>query len=114
MGGIVPDDAVDVSGKKAPLDWVGRYLMFENRNPTDVVTLQFPVRETTARYTVNAQTPHEKIYTCTFRGSTLVNISPRDEHPTSYRFYLRDEMRRDKTPMKKVTRFVCDRLIRDW
>jgi hypothetical protein len=96
------------------LDWVGRYLIFDSLKPDDILTLQFPIKETTARYTANARTPQETIYTCVFRASTLVDISPRDEHPTTYPFYLRDELRRDKAPMKKTARFVADRLIRDW
>jgi len=108
------DLRAEVSGKSAALDWVGRYVMFEGLKPNDVVTILFPVRETTASYTANANTPSEQPYSCTFRGSTLVDISPRDESPTSYPFYLRDHLRRDKAPMKTVTRFVADRIITGW
>jgi len=104
----------DVSGKEATLDWFGNRVMFAGLKPTDVVTLRFPVKETTARYTVNAQTDKQQTYTCTFRGSTLVDIAPRDTSPTKYLLYLRDHMRASKAPMKEVTRFVPDRIITNW
>jgi hypothetical protein len=103
-----------VSGRPAPLDWVGRTLVFDSLKPADTLTLHFPLKETTARYTANAGTRFEQTYTCIFRGSTLVDISPRDQRPTSYPFYLRGHLRRDTAPMKKVTHFVADRIIRNW
>jgi hypothetical protein len=104
----------EVSGKQTALDWVGRNIVFTELKPNDNITLRFPVKETTARYTANAGTKFEQAYTCAFRGSTLVDISPRDERPTSYPFYLRSHLRADKAPLKKVTRFVADRIITGW
>jgi len=104
----------DVSGKEAAPDWIGNRAVFAGLKPTDVITLRFPVRETTARYTVNAQTDKEQTYACTFRGSTLVDVSPRDTSPTSYPLYLRDHLRADQAPMKEVTRFVPERIIANW
>jgi hypothetical protein len=104
----------DVSGKEAALDWIGNRVIFAGLQPADVITLRFPVRETTARYTVNAQTDKQQVYTCTFRGSTLVDISPRDTSPTSYPLYQREHLRADKAPLKKITRFVPDRIIANW
>lgn len=104
----------DVSGQEAALDWIGNRAVFAGLNATDVITLRFPVRETTARYTVNAQTDQQQVFTCTFRGSTLVDISPRDTSPASYPLYLRDHLRTDRAPMKSVTRFVADRSVANW
>jgi len=106
--------SADVSGKETALDWIGNRVVFGGLQPADVVTLRFPIRETTARYTVNAQTDKEKAYTCTFRGSTLVDISPRDESPTAYPLYRRGHLRSDTAPMKQVDRFVPDRVITRW
>ena len=108
------DVQADVSGKAVTLERLGNRLLFDDLKPGDVTTLRFPIRETTARYTVNAHTPQEQLYTCTFRGSTLVDISPRDDSPTSYPFYLRDHLRQGAAPMKTVERFVPDRVIRRW
>jgi hypothetical protein len=104
----------EVSGKQTALDWVGRNIVFTELKPNDNITLRFPVKETTARNKSNAGTKFEQAYTCAFRGSTLVDISPRDERPTSYPFYLRSHLRADKAPLKKVTRFVADRIITGW
>ena len=103
-----------ISGKEGRGVWVGNYLMFDGLRPGDQVELNFPVPQTTARYTANSRTEKEQTYTCTFRGSTLVDISPRDDSPTSYPLYLRDHLKRDKAPLKKMARFVPDRTILRW
>jgi len=104
----------EVNGQSCPQDWIGSYLIFDGLQPGQVISLHFPVTETTAKYTVNAHSEHEQVYTCTFRAGTLVDISPRDESPTSYPLYLRDHLHTDKTPMKTIERFVADRSIKLW
>ena len=109
------DIRANVSGKETALDWLDNNLVFSNLKPTDVITLTFPVKETTSSYTVNAHSPDEKVYTCTFRGSTCVDISPRDTAKTNYPMYLRDHMKTGKkAPMKKKTRFVSDKTVLNW
>ena len=44
----------------------------------------------------------------------MVDISPRDEAPTSYPLYLRDHLKRDKAPLKQLARFVPDRTLVRW
>ena len=109
-----PEVRADVAGVARGLSWVGNRVVFDDLAPEDTVTLTFPVEETTASYTVAARTAMEQTYACTFRGSTLVDISPRDEAPTSYPIYLRDHLRGDEAPMRKVERFVADRTITHW
>jgi hypothetical protein len=46
--------------------------------------LNFPLQEETDRYTINGVK-----YTVTFKGSTVVDISPR-EHGNVYQVYERD------------------------
>ncbi len=104
----------DVSGKKRPLSWVGNYLLFDGLKPGDKINIEFPIKEIKASYTANSKTKMEQTYTCTFRGSTLVDISPRDDSPTSYPLYLREHMRKDKAPMRKKTRFVSEKKILKW
>jgi len=43
-----------------------------------------------------------------------VDITPRDTSPTSYPLYQREHLRADKAPLKKITRFVPDRIIANW
>jgi len=96
------------------LDWVGNVLLFDDLQPGDALTLTFPVRETTARYTVAANTSGERVYTCTFRGSTCVDLSPRDDAPTNCPFYDRAALRTDRAPQREVERFVADSTAKDW
>jgi hypothetical protein len=105
---------VSVDAQPATPDWVGNRLLFSGlAAPCDIV-LTFPIRESTAAYTVNAHSEDECVYTCTFRASTLVDISPRDAAPTTYPFYRRMHLRQDKAPRVERTRFVADRIVKDW
>jgi hypothetical protein len=104
----------DVSGVPCEADWTGRYLNWRDLPADAVIALSFPVKETTATYTVNAGTPWEQPYTCVFRGSTLVDISPRDMSATSYPLYQRSAMRQSEAPRQQVQRFVPDGLVRNW
>ncbi len=106
--------ACKVGGRQVAKAWVGRYLVFEGLAPGDVVEIGFPVSETTASYTIASRTPAEKTYSITFRGSTAVDISPRDEAPTAYQMYLRKGMRTETAPMKRMQRFVAARRIVEW
>jgi len=104
-----------VGAADRPLDWVGQHLFVPDLKTGDVIELTFPVRETTARYTVNARSPAETVYACTFRGSTLVDIAPRDTAATSLPLYRRDALRgADAAPRRQVRRFVPDRAVRGW
>ncbi|MFH1709280.1 MAG: hypothetical protein ABIF71_15365 [Planctomycetota bacterium] len=105
---------VDVSGVRHDLDWTGRYLNFNDLPPGAVIALAFLVVEKQAAYTINAQTKWEQVHTRTFRGSTLVDIAPRDQAPTSYPLYQRSHMRAAKAPIRQVERFVADRIVRKW
>ena len=93
---------------------IGNFLMFDDLKPGDRIQLEFPIQERSAEYTANSRTEMEQTYKCTFRGSTVVDISPRDSSPTSYPLYVRQHMRTDKAPMKKTSRFVAERTISRW
>jgi hypothetical protein len=105
---------LDVSGRPRLAQWVGNYVILEALTPGDVITITFALRESKASYTVNANSPAQQVYTCVLRGSTVVDISPRDDSPTSYPLYERKALRREAAPMKAVERFVPDRLVRGW
>jgi len=101
---------------------VGRYLVFDAIQPRDVVTLTFPVEETTEAYTLRWKQDEfwkestelgpswqplkePARYVCRFRGNTLVDISPRDQGP-GYPLYVRDRLKSGKAPVTQVTRYV--------
>jgi len=103
-----------VNGKPAGLDWTGRYIEFSGLAERDTIELTFPVKESAGVYTVAAHTPWETTYSCKFRGSTLMDISPRDTSPTSVPLYQREHLDKEKAPVKEVTRFVPKRIITNW
>jgi hypothetical protein len=86
--------------------WVGSHIVFAGLRPGDEVSVECPVPEEEATYTANGTR-----YACTFRGSTLVDIAPRNAPPASYPIYRREHQRTGKAPAKATTRFVTDRLI---
>jgi len=108
-----------VGRKSRPLIWVGNYLVIDKIRTGDVVTIEFPMVETTEYHT---EPTYGIRYTCHFKGNTLVDISPRPEKPNwkemgsddgkatavrkGYPIYLRDHMKADKAPMKEATRYV--------
>jgi hypothetical protein len=109
------DVRLRVAGVDRPLDWVGNYLVAGDLNPGDTVEVSFPVRETTARYTMNAHTEAEQVYTLTLRGSTVVDIAPRILHPTRLQLYQREALKKaGPAPVRKVQRFVAERVVRGW
>ncbi len=90
------------NGKSVNFAWAGNRLLIEGLGKKDTITVEFPMVERTEK--------HYK-YTFTFKGNTVVDVSPR-EHTGGYPIYLRDSMKADKAPMKKVTRYVAPRLIK--
>jgi hypothetical protein len=101
---------------------VGRYLVFDAIQPRDVVTITFPLQETTETYTLKWQQsefwkessnpgsswqgPKEPTrFVCRFRGNTLVDISPRAPG-LGYPLYVRDPLRSHQATMRKVSRYL--------
>ena len=91
-----------VDGSQTSPRRVGRYLVVEGLRPGQLVELRFDVPEQRADYIL-----HGCPYSLAFRGSTVVDVSPRDESPLSYPLYRREEMKAGGAPMKKVERFAA-------
>ena len=111
-----------VNGKAASPYWINRNLVFAGVKPKDEITITFPMVETQETYTLkwkrtdfwqestnpgNHWKPDEPApqFTFTLRGNTVVDVSPRED-TGEYKLYERDHMKKDKAPMRKVTRFV--------
>ncbi len=92
-----------VNGKSAATSWIGNYLVADGLRPNDVIVLDFPVVERVAKYTM----AFDRNYTFQFKGSTVVDVSPRDTNPTGYPVYLRDQFQQQKAPMKNVAQYVA-------
>ena len=99
---------------RAPF-WAGNYAGFDDVQPNDEVSVEFPVVDSTAEYTILAKLwRQEQKYTISFRGSTVVDIAPRDQSATAYPLYIRDHMRGDRAPVRTKTRFVAPKVIARW
>jgi hypothetical protein len=105
---------VKVNGTPVEPDWIGNRIVLESLEQGAAVSLDFPVVEQTLAYTANAHSPNEQVYHLSLRGSTVVDISPRDEAPTSYPLYLREHLKAKQAPLKTAPRFVADQIIRGW
>ena len=104
--------------------WVGNKLAVTGVAAKDIITLEFPMVETTETYTLPS---YPDPYTLSMKGNTLVDISPRTERPihvkhgsddgaifeigTGYPIYLRDHYKGDKAPMVETTRYVSSSIV---
>jgi len=103
---------------------VANRMVFPDLKPGQVVTLTFPIVETIRTYSL-PELPYAKGHTdpivphttfsCTFRGSVMVDVSPRIYNPWfpehKYPIYERDHMRTDDPGMVEKQFNVPDKLI---
>ena len=113
-----------VNDRQASPHWLSNYLIVEGLGPADVVKVEFPVPESTETFTLPS---YGRQYTCDFKGSTVVDISPRGDRPVlvkmgsddggvfevrkGYPIYLRDHYKADRAPLKTVERFVFSKRV---
>jgi DUF1680 family protein len=92
-----------VNGEAREAQWKGRYISISSIKAGDVVTVQFPMVEKTIWRQIR-----ETDYTITFRGFTVVDLAPKaDVTP----IFQRAHLRKDRAPMRKVTRHISERNI---
>ena len=84
----------------------GRHLLIRELKPGDLIQLEFPVIESTDEYFI-----HDTTYTVAYRGSTIVDIQPRETRPGKYPLYQRDKFKQAQAPLRSVHRYVKDALI---
>jgi len=111
----ISETVFTVDGNPRTPGYAGRYAIFDDLKPGSIVGMTFPLHEYDASYTMGYRTRFEQTYQIRFRGSTAIDISPRDEHPTSYQLYQRGHLKDGgPAPMRMVNRFVADKMIRNW
>jgi len=71
-----------------------------------VIRLEFDVPEHTVKSTVDG-----KVYTIQYRGSTVVDIQPREGDTKKYVLYQREHMKATNAPMHEVRRFIAEKTI---
>jgi len=113
-----------VNGRPFEPHSVGNYLAFTGTSGADVITIEFPMVETTETYTLPSYADR---YTLGMKGNSVVDISPRPARPahlkqgsddgaifevgTGYPTYLRDHYKGDEAPMVETTRYVSPVII---
>lgn len=109
-----------VNGQAFVPHWVGNYLAVTNLAGNEIVTLEFPMVETTETYTLPT---YPDQYTLRLKGNTVTDLSPRPARPAiikmssddghvfevnkGYPMYLRDHYKSDKAPVKTVELYVA-------
>jgi hypothetical protein len=104
--------------------WLDNYLALEGLVKRDVVTINFPMLETTEKY---KELLSDQEYTCRFKGNTMVDISPRAELPgrprgisdagskfaftKGYPMYQRDFYNLRRAPLKRRPQYVSSMVI---
>lgn len=91
-----------INGKSTATSWIGNYLVVDGLRPKDIIVLDFPIVERTAKYTM----AFDRTYAFQFKGNTVVDVSPRDTNPTGYPVYQRDHFQKTSAPMIKVSQYV--------
>jgi len=102
----VKDLKVMLNGRPIEALQPGRTVFVEGIKTGDVIELNFVLRERTDKYFI-----HDKTYAIQFRGSTIVDISPRNTDPGLIPTDRRDALKGTKAPVHKVKRFVAEHLL---
>jgi hypothetical protein len=105
-----------LNGKPFKPALAGRYLVVTGLKPTDTIRLEFPIQEHVDTYHVYDGAPEgEKVpatkYTITYRGSTVIDIQPREEKSGTYPLYQRDHYKANRVPMQSVSRYVANEIL---
>lgn len=131
--------SVEVNGKSRPRIWMGRYLYLDGVKAGDVVRVDFPMAESKETYTLKARpgdhwwegtAPGSNIagfrdgpqgggpssepwprFTFSLKGNTVVDVSPRPDGP-GYPLYQRAHYQRTEAPMKQVSRYVSQTVVK--
>ena len=77
--------SLKIDGEEKTYTMAGLYMIIHDLKGTENIEIRFDVPEYDASYTAYARMAGEKKYTIHFRGSNIVDISPRNESPTFYR-----------------------------
>ena len=94
---------------------VGNYLIIDNLGPRDQVVITFPVPECQATYTAHHRVwRKEKDYTFKFRGSTVVDVEPKNTSSKNISIFDRKNMQKSDVSMRKVERNVQNREPLGW
>jgi hypothetical protein len=114
-----------LGGRRLPCVWLGNYLRFEGLRPNDRLTLQFPVVETTEKWTMVKLPPNRanfadqpvstlatQVHTCRFKGNTLIEITPPLTDGSPLYQKRPEKYKVTQAPTKKVTRYITPAVLK--
>jgi hypothetical protein len=115
---------IHLGPRRATPSWLDHYAILDAIRPGERITITFPMLTTTEHYTLKWK-PSEMwqestdpgrdwtnsspiTYTMTFKGNTLVDVTPRDPGQGLPLYQRTAMLQGTEAPMKTVTRFVAD------
>jgi Beta-L-arabinofuranosidase, GH127 len=90
-----------LAGTEVKPSRIGRYLGLEGLRPGQIVELRFDLPEDQTEYSINHQ-----VYKYKFRGSTVIDVTPRPASDLYYPLYRRQQVKAGPAPIIKRERFV--------
>ena len=97
-----------INGQPVEPSRAGHHLIFRKLKPGDIIRLEFNQPESIDQYFVPSNQRKLAIH---LRGSTVLDLSPRDQDPTVIPIMMRDQMKAKKAPMRKVRRFASENIL---
>jgi hypothetical protein len=83
-------------------------LIFRKLKPGDIIRLEFDQPESIDQYYVPS---NQREIAIQLRGSTVLDLAPRDQDPTVIPLLMRDHMKAKMAPMHKVKRFASENIL---
>lgn len=102
------DVKTSINGVPVEPSRAGHHLIFRKLKPGDVIRLEFDQPESVDQYFVPSNQRKLAIH---LRGSTVLDLSPRDHDPTVIPMMMREHLKAKKAPMHKVRRFASENIL---
>jgi hypothetical protein len=102
------DVKTSINGLPVKPSRAGHHLIFRKLKPGDIVRLEFNQPESIDQYFVPS---NQREIAIQLRGSTVLDLAPRDQDPTVIPLLKRDQMKANKAPMHKVRRFASQNIL---
>jgi hypothetical protein len=107
-----------VNGRKIANSWLDNYVRFERLKSREVLTIRFPMVETSEVWKVERLDwtswpgePGKEVHTCRFRGNTLIEMTPPLAPGAPLYARRLQQYSTTNAPMKTVSRFVTPMVL---
>jgi hypothetical protein len=99
--------ACQVNAARTDPLWMGSYLLFKDMGAGETVSIRFPVREHTEKLIYDPG----KVYEARFRGSTVIDIAPRQQGK-GVPIYQRAHYRADQAPQRPAPQYIAKETLK--